>query len=181
MWSGRGSFQKIQRATPIFGVKKYLMDTSSTWPSFPPLSKKARGQEIQVCLWNIGFADFRLLCKMVFRALFFRVKLIFSFLKVWLLLPIIRSKELISWYLHRWTCRWRRLVKKSHRLVHRGMKFDNFWVINLGIRNHADKKGSFVLQSFAVFSLHPLNHILSFLFQIFFIKNFCIIGSFFSL
>ena len=28
----------------------YLMDTSSTGPPFPPLNKKAKGHEIQVCL-----------------------------------------------------------------------------------------------------------------------------------
>ena len=32
----------------------YLMDTSSTGPPFPPLNKKAKGHEIQVCLeWKI--------------------------------------------------------------------------------------------------------------------------------
>ena len=78
--------------------------------------------------------------------------------------------------LHCWA--WWCFINQRHILL----EFDNFWIVDLGVRNHSDKKWSFELQSFAIFGFQSLDHILSFFLKIFLIENFGFLTfSFFAL
>ena len=68
--------------------------------------------------------------------------------------------------LHCWA--WWCFINQRHILL----EFDNFRIVDLGVRNHSNKKWSFELQSFAIFGFQSLNHILSFFLKIFLIENF---------
>ena len=75
-------------------------------------------------------------------------------------------------------CRaWWCFINQRHILL----EFDNFRIVDLGVRNHSNKKGSFELQSFAIFGFQSLDHILSFFLKIFLIKNFGFLFPFFTL